>query len=330
MNPGRFVREVEVDTDLDEVPAITPPGRLRIRYHLLTQEAEIVAPALEQSEAARRVDEELLERLQSQCEELKAQRAAAELQLAEVEGHNRRAADPTREELVAQVGRCLRGYAHWEVATRERVTLRELKMRATALMAGDGRSRRRVTKRLEAFLSRSRDAVANLEAKVECVKLLQVPLGEHRRASREEEQRVRLAWKKTHNRQTNERSIVWNDEALNDECWRILSPDSRNVGTKGCGRRKNANLQKPKESHGNEEGDSKRGVIWPIKEEARRREKEGLFNLAFIVKGGVNWRGCIEDRQEAKDKELYSRVKNRDTKKGQERLRWNLLWKDKC
>ncbi|OAE25582.1 hypothetical protein AXG93_2982s1020 [Marchantia polymorpha subsp. ruderalis] len=30
MNPGKFVREVEVDTDLNEVPAITPPGRLRI------------------------------------------------------------------------------------------------------------------------------------------------------------------------------------------------------------------------------------------------------------------------------------------------------------
>lgn len=30
MNPGKFVRDVEVDTDLDEVPAITPPGRLRI------------------------------------------------------------------------------------------------------------------------------------------------------------------------------------------------------------------------------------------------------------------------------------------------------------
>ncbi|OAE25395.1 hypothetical protein AXG93_4620s2100 [Marchantia polymorpha subsp. ruderalis] len=31
MNPEKFVREDEVDTDLDEVPAITPPGRLRIK-----------------------------------------------------------------------------------------------------------------------------------------------------------------------------------------------------------------------------------------------------------------------------------------------------------
>ncbi|OAE24511.1 hypothetical protein AXG93_590s1040 [Marchantia polymorpha subsp. ruderalis] len=43
------------------------------------------------------------------------------------------------------------------------MTLRELEMCATA---GDGRSRRRVAKRLESFLSRSRDAIANLEAEV--------------------------------------------------------------------------------------------------------------------------------------------------------------------
>ncbi|OAE22087.1 hypothetical protein AXG93_3084s1030 [Marchantia polymorpha subsp. ruderalis] len=46
------------------------------------------------------------------------------------------------------------------------MTLRELEMRATALMAGDGRSRRRMAKRLESFLSKSRDAIANLEAEV--------------------------------------------------------------------------------------------------------------------------------------------------------------------
>ncbi|OAE21012.1 hypothetical protein AXG93_2024s1250 [Marchantia polymorpha subsp. ruderalis] len=120
----------------------------------------------ELSEAARKADEELLGRLQSQCDELRAQRAEAELQLAEVEGHNRRATDRTREELVSRVDRCLRGYARWEIAVRERMTLREMEIRATALMSGDSRSRRRVAKRLESFLSRSRDAIANLEAEV--------------------------------------------------------------------------------------------------------------------------------------------------------------------
>ncbi|OAE18949.1 hypothetical protein AXG93_1976s1560 [Marchantia polymorpha subsp. ruderalis] len=138
----------------------------QIQIRNLADELVRKTQALEQSEAARRVDEELLGRLQSQCKEMRAQRAAAELLLAEVEGHNRRAADRTWEELVARVGRCLRDYAHWEVATRERVTLRELEMRATALMAGDRRSRQRVAKRLEAFMSMSRDVVANLKVEV--------------------------------------------------------------------------------------------------------------------------------------------------------------------
>ncbi|OAE18214.1 hypothetical protein AXG93_3354s1020 [Marchantia polymorpha subsp. ruderalis] len=30
MNPEKFMKDVEVDTELDEVPAITPPGRLRV------------------------------------------------------------------------------------------------------------------------------------------------------------------------------------------------------------------------------------------------------------------------------------------------------------
>ncbi|OAE34295.1 hypothetical protein AXG93_1757s1140 [Marchantia polymorpha subsp. ruderalis] len=36
-------------------------------------------------------------------------------------------------------------------------------------MSGDSRSRRRVAKRLDAFLARSRDAIANLEAEVTAV-----------------------------------------------------------------------------------------------------------------------------------------------------------------
>lgn len=135
--------------------------KIQIRNH--ADELVRKTQASEQSEAARKADEELLGRLQVQCEELRAQRAAAEVQLAEVEDRNRRAADPTWEELVVRVDRCLRDYAHYEVATRERVTLCELEMRAIALMAGDGLSRRQVAKRLELFLSKSHDAIANLE-----------------------------------------------------------------------------------------------------------------------------------------------------------------------
>ncbi|OAE30917.1 hypothetical protein AXG93_1640s1000 [Marchantia polymorpha subsp. ruderalis] len=92
----------------------------RVQIRNLIEELVRKTRALEESEATRRADEELLGRLQSQCEELRAQRAAAEVQLAEEEDHNRRAADRTREELVVRVDRCLRGYAHWEIATRKK------------------------------------------------------------------------------------------------------------------------------------------------------------------------------------------------------------------
>lgn len=71
-----------------------------------------------------------------------------------------------REELVERVNRCLRGYTRWKVAAEERITLRELEIRAADLMSGDSRSRRRVAKRLDDFLLRSRDAIVNLKAEV--------------------------------------------------------------------------------------------------------------------------------------------------------------------
>ncbi|OAE24640.1 hypothetical protein AXG93_4863s1030 [Marchantia polymorpha subsp. ruderalis] len=103
------------------------------------------------------------------CSEFRAQRAEAERQLVEVEGDHRRATDRTREELAERVNRCLKGYTHWEVAAQERITLRGLEIRAAELMSGDSRSRWRVAKRLDAFLSRSQDAIANLEAEVSAV-----------------------------------------------------------------------------------------------------------------------------------------------------------------
>ncbi|OAE20376.1 hypothetical protein AXG93_3932s1000 [Marchantia polymorpha subsp. ruderalis] len=101
----------------------------RCENRILAKELVHQTQALEKSEAARKADEELLGRMQAQCDEL-------------------------------------RGYARWEIATQERMTLREMGIRAAALMSGESRSRRRVAKRLESFLSRSRDAIATLEAKV--------------------------------------------------------------------------------------------------------------------------------------------------------------------
>ncbi|OAE31461.1 hypothetical protein AXG93_725s1510 [Marchantia polymorpha subsp. ruderalis] len=136
---------------------------------ILAEELVRQTRLLEQCQIARRAEEELLRRLQSQCDELRAQRAEAELQFVDLEGDKRRASDRTREELVARVNHCLRGYTHWEVAAQERITLRELELRAAALMSGDSRGQRRVAKRLDAFLSRSQDAITSLESEVTAV-----------------------------------------------------------------------------------------------------------------------------------------------------------------
>ncbi|OAE18322.1 hypothetical protein AXG93_2566s1050 [Marchantia polymorpha subsp. ruderalis] len=65
---------------------------------------------LEQCQLARQADEDLIRQLQSQCGELRAQRAEAELQLVVVEDDRRRKADLTKEELVERVNHCFRGY----------------------------------------------------------------------------------------------------------------------------------------------------------------------------------------------------------------------------
>ncbi|OAE29543.1 hypothetical protein AXG93_4459s1010 [Marchantia polymorpha subsp. ruderalis] len=128
-----------------------------------------VQKVVNQCQIARQADEELLRRLQSLCDELRAQRVEAELQLVEIEGDNRRTTDRMREELVERVNRCLRNYTRLEVAVQDRITLRELEIRVADLISGDSRSRRRVAKRLDAFQARSRDAIANLKAEVTAV-----------------------------------------------------------------------------------------------------------------------------------------------------------------
>ncbi|OAE33259.1 hypothetical protein AXG93_1200s1210 [Marchantia polymorpha subsp. ruderalis] len=136
---------------------------------ILSEELVRQTRLLEQCQLARQADEDLIRKLQSECGELRAQRAEAELQFVVVEDDHRREADRTKEELVERVNRCLRGYTLWEVAAQEKLTLRELELRAAGLMSGDSRSRRRVAKKLDSYLSRSRDAMANLEAEVTAV-----------------------------------------------------------------------------------------------------------------------------------------------------------------
>ncbi|OAE27809.1 hypothetical protein AXG93_2954s1030 [Marchantia polymorpha subsp. ruderalis] len=96
------------------------------RNRILSEEFVRQTRLLEQCQLARQADEDLIRQLQSQCGELRAQRAEAEMQLVVVEDDRRREADRTREELVERVNHCLRGYTLWEVAAQEKITLREL------------------------------------------------------------------------------------------------------------------------------------------------------------------------------------------------------------
>ncbi|OAE18826.1 hypothetical protein AXG93_313s1250 [Marchantia polymorpha subsp. ruderalis] len=79
---------------------------------ILSEELVRQTRLLEQCQLARQADEELIRKLQSECGELRAQRAEAELQLVVVEDDRRREADRTKEEMARRVTHCLRGYAH--------------------------------------------------------------------------------------------------------------------------------------------------------------------------------------------------------------------------
>lgn len=68
----------------------------RIQIEILTAELVRKNQAPEECEAAQRVDRELIERLESCCEELRLQRLQPEEQLAKLGEHNRNAADQTR------------------------------------------------------------------------------------------------------------------------------------------------------------------------------------------------------------------------------------------
>lgn len=97
---------------------------------ILSEELVRQTRLLEQCQSARQADEELIRHLQSQCGELRAQRAEAKMQLVEIKGDRQRATDCTRKELAERVNRCLRGYTHWKVGAQEKITLRGLEIRA--------------------------------------------------------------------------------------------------------------------------------------------------------------------------------------------------------
>ncbi|OAE31499.1 hypothetical protein AXG93_4130s1010 [Marchantia polymorpha subsp. ruderalis] len=136
-------------------------------------ELAIKTKKLSEYKAARIADLELIEKLQAQCGELRTQRSQAkeklcevEAKLTEAEGKIRQLSEETSEALTAHVEQCLRGYALWQIESHNGLRLREIEQRAVELIKKSGRRHLPLSKKLESYLIRSRDAVAKLELSV--------------------------------------------------------------------------------------------------------------------------------------------------------------------
>ncbi|OAE30685.1 hypothetical protein AXG93_3991s1000 [Marchantia polymorpha subsp. ruderalis] len=148
-------------------------------------ELAVRAKKLTEYEAARFSDLEIIEKLEVQCCELKTQRlqvgeqlCEVEAKLMEAEGKNRQLSEETRDALTVRMKRCLRGYVLWQIESHNGLRLREIEHRVAKLIVRSGRMHRHLSKKLESYLTRSRDTVANLE--VELASFLRI-LGLERR-----------------------------------------------------------------------------------------------------------------------------------------------------
>ncbi|OAE31001.1 hypothetical protein AXG93_1502s1010 [Marchantia polymorpha subsp. ruderalis] len=83
--------------------------------------------------------------------------------LTEAKGKNWKLSEQTRDALTVRMNRCLLEYILWQIEAHNRLRLREIEHCAAELIAKSGRRHCKLAKKLDVFLSRSRDAVANLE-----------------------------------------------------------------------------------------------------------------------------------------------------------------------
>lgn len=83
--------------------------------------------------------------------------------MTEAEGKNWQLSEVTHDVLTARVKRCLRGYILWQIESHNRLRLREIEHRAIELIARSGRRHRQLAKKLESYLSISRNAEMNME-----------------------------------------------------------------------------------------------------------------------------------------------------------------------
>ncbi|OAE27267.1 hypothetical protein AXG93_59s1110 [Marchantia polymorpha subsp. ruderalis] len=107
-------------------------------------------------------------RERSEFERAEEQLCEVEAKLTEAERRNRQLSKETREALTAGVEQCLRGYALWQIESHNGLRLREIEHRDAKLIKRSGQRHRQLFKKLESYLTRSRDAVAKLEVCV-CV-----------------------------------------------------------------------------------------------------------------------------------------------------------------
>ncbi|OAE20095.1 hypothetical protein AXG93_2611s1020 [Marchantia polymorpha subsp. ruderalis] len=126
--------------------------------------------------AAEEAKREYQAELAAQCGELRTQRSQVEEQLCKVEvklteakGKIRQLSGETSEALTARVERCLCGYTLWQIKSHNGLRLREIEHHAAELIKKSGRRHCWLSKKLESYLIRSRNAVEKLEVELVCV-----------------------------------------------------------------------------------------------------------------------------------------------------------------
>lgn len=129
--------------------------------------------ALKKCEATRILDQEVIERLEAKCNEMRCQRSSAkeklcemEAKLSEAEEKNMQLVTQTNDALIKKVNWCQRGFVLWQIETQKWLELRDLERRATAMIVCSVSGQRQLAMKLDAFLTSSCEAMANLELKL--------------------------------------------------------------------------------------------------------------------------------------------------------------------
>ncbi|OAE19065.1 hypothetical protein AXG93_2119s1000 [Marchantia polymorpha subsp. ruderalis] len=188
-NLGRYVRDVEFDTDSDEGPANTPPARPRADdeprgarapwKRKWNGEADLSQREVPTAPVRRRANNEPARPKQKARKLILSADSSADTGRAAVTRDSPSSEDDVSAEVL--------GRSADLPAPKARVPSEEARRSSghrgrhaatTKMLAMERQSRRRVAKRLESFFSRSRDAIANLEAKFKALAMEDFPVSE--------------------------------------------------------------------------------------------------------------------------------------------------------